>query len=273
MRRRYIPKHSASRKMSTLGVVLIVGIVLGLFLISGIGDVLAKNVLMPLLGQEQVTPAPSGFQTSNVTFPRLQMYMVQLAAYDNAEDAAAFAITVIERGGSGYVYGDGKYHVFAAGYTEQAAAQSVVDKQTEKDFNPTVYTLISGTVTFQLTGEKEQAEALHTASTYYPALVKELAEESVQLDKFAVTASHVRVEYTRRVGEVEKIISSLENLLKTNPNHAVISQLLSLYRNAKMFMTNISLNTNKQGLDLYAEIKYNYTEMACAYCTFILNIS
>lgn len=261
-----------NRKAAVITVAL--ALTVAILLISGIGRAISDNILMPLFGSAPpaVTPMPDDRTNGRITLPRLDVYLLQLGSHTDAAPAAAEAKTIAQRGGAGYVLNQDSYRVIAAGYLTQAEAQSVADKQTDKEFSPSVFMLSSGSVSFKLQCSKEQLDILLEACEYYPSLVKDLMEESVLLDSCETTASRVRINYTYRLTAVEEIIAGLESL-PYSPDEELIPRLLTVYRNARLQLNNISLKNSKEGLDFFSEIKYNYIEMIIAYRDMIENLS
>lgn len=261
-----------NRKAAVITVVL--ALTVAILLISGIGRAISDNILMPIFGSAPpaVTPMPDDRTNGRINLPRLDVYLLQLGSYAEAAPASAEAKAIAQRGGAGYVLNQGSYRVIAAGYLTQAEAQSVADKQTDKEFSPSVFMLSSGSVSFKLQCSKEQLDILRRACEYYPSLVKDLMEESVLLDSCEATASRVRINYTYRLTAVEEIIAGLESL-PYSPDEELIPRLLTVYRNARLQLNNISLKTSKEGLDFFSEIKYNYIEMIIAYRDMIKNLS
>ena len=118
----------------------------------------------------------------------------------------------------------------------------------------------------------KQAETLSQACRYYPSLARELLEEAQSLDRRELTAAGIRVKYTYRAVKTQEMISGLEALPASKDN-ALISELLTLYRNLYIYLNEISEKNDKLGLDFCSEIKYNYIEMAVAYRDMICRLS
>lgn len=247
-------------------------------LLSAAGKSIAQNLLVPMFGdvKQSITPLPEGYKSGLITMPRLSLYTLELNSFaDNkAADAAAEADTLRKRGGAGYVFRherDSRLRLLASGYTTEAQARSVAQKQAE-EYSSSVFLLSSGSVSFAISCDKEHFKVLQEACSYYPELVRQLADEAVSLERQEMTQTAVKVKYSSRASRLRVLASSLEDIPSTAKT-PIINTLLTLYRNGIIMMEKISSQNFEYSVDFFAEIRYNYIEMACAYCQAVENLS
>ena len=263
-----LPPAKSRTGRRVLVLVLIAALTVALLVLSGIGRAIAMNILIPLFGPGDDNEDDAQHK---IACPRLDIYLLQLAVDTDAKKAAAAAQAIAGRGGAGYVLRDKEeYRVLASGYLTRDEAQSVADKQEE--YSPALIMLSSGSLSFSARCTAKQAETLSQACRYYPALARELLEEAQSLDRRELTAAGIRVKYTYRAVKTQEMISGLEALPASKDN-ALISELLTLYRNLYIYLNEISEKNDKLGLDFCSEIKYNYIEMAVAYRDMICRLS
>lgn len=279
MAKYYSGRYVRSRRGTAFILIGIVAAVVAVALLFSIaGKSIAQNLLVPMFGDinQSITPLPQGYKSGLIILPRLDMYALELNSFaDNkAAEATDAASTLRQRGGAGYVFNDersARLRLLASGYTTEAQARSVAQKQAE-DYSPSVFLISSGSVSFAVSCDKEHFYALQEACSYYPELVRRLADEAVSAERKEITQAALKVKYSSHASSLRVIASSLEDIPSTAKT-PIINVLLTLYRNAIVMLEKISSQNFEYGVDFFAEIRYNYIEMACAYCQAVENLS
>ncbi len=275
MAKYYSGKYLHSRKRSVTAAVIVIAAVLLLATILGfLGKTIARELLLPAFGQvnQSVTPLPDGYQSGYICLPRLDLYAVQFCAFDKPAQATAASDALRKKGGAGYVVDDSSFRVLASCYTTLSQAQSVAEKQTDENYSPEVYFISSGSVSFAVSCEETAFETIKNACLFYPQLVKQMVTETVSSEKQDITQSALNVTYATRSNQLRQIISELE-ALPSDATSPLISQLLTLYRNALLMIEKINAKNFEYSVDFFADIRYNYIEMAFAYCKAVENLS
>ena len=266
---RYI--RSGSRAVMTVLILILCALLL-LFIGAG-GKAIAENLLVPLFGdiKPSITPLPDGYVARHITLPRIDVYTLVLHTLDASDQASAHADAVRQKGGAGYVLKDNRYRVIAAGYQTAAQARSVANKQSQ-DYQPDVFLLSSGSISFNVTCSEETAQTLSDACSLYSTLISQMIREATVLEQGDISQSGVKIEYTRRSAEAKRMVERLENV-PSGKDDGLITQLLTLYRNADMQFEKIYSKNYEYSLDFFADIRYNYIEMTVAYCNAIQNLT
>lgn len=201
------------------------------------------------------------------------MYMVQMDAFSEKDDAEASAQSVKERGGAGYVIQDEYYRVFAAAYNTQEQAQSVCEqliKQDEKEAK--VYPVSSGSVVFKITATRDQIDTVSEAFAYFPEICGELAEKTIDFDKGMLSTSQYKTFAAGIADKMEDLADSVNRIIAGTSENAVLKSYSQLLEEAREKLENISVKNTDSALAFSSEIKYNYIELAHMYIKYVASL-
>lgn len=278
--RRQRMNSGTKKNLAAAAIVIVFAIIV--FSIGAIGDFLARNIFVPLFGDAQVDDSsPSASTTPNgpvkltesVQLSDLSMYMVQMDAFSEKDDAEASAQSVKERGGAGYVIQDEYYRVFAAAYNTQEQAQSVCEqliKQDEKDAK--VYPVTSGSVVFKITATRDQIDTVSEAFAYFPEICGELAEKTIDFDKGMLSTSQYKTFAAGIADKMEDLADSVNRIIAGTSENAVLKSYSQLLEEAREKLENISVKNTDSALAFSSEIKYNYIELAHMYIKYVASL-
>lgn len=278
--RRQRMNSGTKKNLAAAAIVIVFAIIV--FSIGAIGDFLARNIFVPLFGDAQVDDSsPSASTTPNgpvkltesVQLSDLSMYMVQMDAFSEKDDAEASAQSVKERGGAGYVIQDEYYRVFAAAYNTQEQAQSVCEqliKQDEKEAK--VYPVSSGSVVFKITATRDQIDTVSEAFAYFPEICGELAEKTIDFDKGMLSTSQYKTFAAGIADKMEDLADSVNRIIAGTSENAVLKSYSQLLEEAREKLENISVKNTDSALAFSSEIKYNYIELAHMYIKYVASL-
>lgn len=278
--RRQRMNSGTKKNLAAAAIVIVFAIIV--FSIGAIGDFLARNIFVPLFGDAQVDDSsPSASTTPNgpvkltesVQLSDLSMYMVQMDAFSEKDDAEASAQSTKERGGAGYVIQDEYYRVFAAAYNTQEQAQSVCEqliKQDEKDAK--VYPVTSGSVVFKITATRDQIDTVSEAFAYFPEICGELAEKTIDFDKGMLSTSQYKTFAAGIADKMEDLADSVNRIIAGTSENAVLKSYSQLLEEAREKLENISVKNTDSALAFSSEIKYNYIELAHMYIKYVASL-
>ncbi len=210
MERKRYPKHGKGGKKGkgTGGTVLValasVVLIALLVVLSPLGDTLSEKGCVPLFqsakakeneqtvdamkqqeatGDGTATAAPTA-DTKQVTLVASPFYLLQMGAYSTEEAALERSLTLLGIGGAGYIFTDGDlYRVFAAGYLDETALQSVESQVRADGFECSAYATEQLTAKITLTGDNDALAVGETALTCLNETPKALCEYALQFDK------------------------------------------------------------------------------------------
>ena len=278
--RRQRMNSGTKKNLAAAAIVIVFAIIV--FSIGAIGDFLARNIFVPLFGDAQVddsspsaSTAPNGpvKLTESVQLSDLSMYMVQMDAFSEKDDAEASAQSVKERGGAGYVIQDEYYRVFAAAYNTQEQAQSVCEqliKQDEKEAK--VYPVSSGSVVFKITATRDQIDTVSEAFAYFPEICGELAEKTIDFDKGMLSTSQYKTFAAGIADKMEDLADSVNRIIAGTSENTVLKSYSQLLEEAREKLENISVKNTDSALAFSSEIKYNYIELAHMYIKYVASL-
>ena len=270
--------NSGTKKNLAAAAIIIIFAVL-VFSIGAIGDFLARNIFVPLFGDAQIDQdSPSASTSPNspvkltesVQLSDLRMYMVQMDAFSEQDDADARAPRIKDRGGAGYIIQDDKNRVFAAAYNTEEQAQSVCEqliKQDEKDAK--VYPVSSGSVVFKITATREQIDTVSEAFNYFPEICGELAEKTIDFDKGILSTSQYKTFAANIADKLEDLADSVNRIIAGTSDNSILKGYSQLLDQAREKLENISIKKTDSALAFSSEIKYNYIELAHMYIQYI----
>lgn len=124
------------------------------------------------------------FFSGTVTIEGRKFFAVYTAETSVESEASAASESVRNGGGSGYVYNDGTFKVFAAIYPDEESASTVASRLTANGTNAGYMVLTVPEI--KLKGYDDRTERLRLAETVYYAygeLYDELYELSIELDE------------------------------------------------------------------------------------------
>ncbi len=279
--RRQRMNSGTKKNLIAAAVIIIFAIIV--FSIGAIGDFLAKNIFVPLFGDahaEANTPTAGTSPnvpiklTESVQLSDLSMYMVQMNAYSEQDDAEASAQSIKERGGAGYIIQDEYYRVFAAAYNTEDQAQSVCEQLIEQDEkNAKVYPVSSGTVVFKITATREQIDTVSEAFAYFPEMCGELAEQTINFDKGALSTSQYKTLAANIANNLEDLADSINRIIAGTSENEVLKSYSQLLDNAREMLEKISIENSDSALAFSSEIKYNYIELAHMYIQYVASVN
>lgn len=278
--RRQRMNSGTKKNLAAAAIVIVFAIIV--FSIGAIGDFLARNIFVPLFGDAQVddsspsaSTAPNGpvKLTESVQLSDLSMYMVQMDAFSEKDDAEASAQSVKERGGAGYVIQDEYYRVFAAAYNTQEQAQSVCEQLIKQDEKETkVYPVSSGSVVFKITATRDQIDTVSEAFAYFPEICGELAEKTIDFDKGMLSTSQYKTFAAGIADKMEDLADSVNRIIAGTSENAVLKSYSQLLEEAREKLENISVKNTDSALAFSSEIKYNYIELAHMYIKYVASL-
>lgn len=274
--------NSGTKKNLIAAAIIIIFAVI-VFSIGAIGDFLAKNIFVPLFGDAQIeNNTPTAGTSSNVPIKLtesvqlsdLSMYMVQMNAYSEQDDAEASAQGIKGRGGAGYIIQDEYYRVFAAAYNTEDQAQSVCEQLIEQDEkNAKVYPVSSGTVVFKITATREQIDTVSEAFAYFPEMCGELAEKTIDFDKGIISAAQYKTLAVNTADKLEDLADSVNRIIAGTSENEILKSYSQLLDEACKMLEKISIENSDSALAFSSEIKYNYIELAHMYIQYVASVN
>lgn len=270
---------SAGTKKNIIAAAIIIIFAVVVFSIGAIGEFLARNIFVPLFGDVQTEPGggisatnPAGpvKLTESISLNELSMFLVQMDAFNEQDEAAENAKSVKERGGAGYIIEEDCYRVFAAAYNTEKQAQSVCEQLVEQnEKNAKVYPVTSGTVVFKITATREQIDAISSAFDYFPEVCAELADKTIEFDKGRITAAQYKTLAASAAQKLDELALSVNRIISGTSENSILKSYSQLLSEAAEKLENISVKNSVSGLAFSSEIKYNYIELAHMYINYV----
>jgi len=140
----------------------------------------------------------------SVQIKEQKYYAVETGFFTSDSDARAEAQSVKGRGGAGYIYNDGKFHVLAAAYATLSDAEKV---KAQLGGNAAVYEVKTPALSIEFDGTKAQKETISKAFLQFSALYGKLYNLSVRLDLQEIGAGAVYLALAECENETRALIT------------------------------------------------------------------
>lgn len=248
-------------------VLLLAGVLLG----AGALSYFRGDIPLPLnafVKQPAQTHAPKEAvrAETTLTLPAQAWYALQLGAFDSLSDAEALAASFQGRGAAGYVLQSGKYLVLAAAYDTRADAQSVQAKlKSQRQVDTVVVEISRPEVTFRLSGNKENLDALRDALDVLGEAAGHLNALSLSLDRGEGSTEQAFAALRSEQGTMAALRDQLR-LLFPKAEHPAVKEILSILDSLCLSMDR-ALNASGQS-QLGARIKYCQLQCVCRLAAF-----
>lgn len=121
--------------------------------------------------------------SSEFALPPLELYALQLGAFDSASNAQGLISSLRSLGAAGYALasGDG-VRIIASCYSTEAAANSVCSRLIEQGYAGEVYPISCDGAILNVTGKSEQLDAVKASVDLAYGLVFRLNDETIRFD-------------------------------------------------------------------------------------------
>lgn len=273
------------RKSGRAGVVILVLFALGavVYMIGAakVGSFLSEKIIRPVVSlfdedtHEAAEEVSSETGVSNevsaeITFPAMKMWLLQVGAFGEKDNAEKSAGEIADMGGAGYILEeDGTYRVIIAGYAKEEDAANVKERlKTEQNMESKLLELSAESAVYTMKTEQSVIDTFAAAAEEcgnYPALLMEL---SLRLDKGGISAAEAKNELSEmkdQIGERMEYFSDLsensedELLIRTQKYYVELHGAFSVFEEE---LSDIALSSR---------IKHCYISSAALYRDFLQN--
>lgn len=195
MRETTPPEEKSGKPMGLIVFLLIAGAVVYLVSAGKAGNFLSEKVIQPIANYfSEDTPrdeadaqgsSGTSAQTASITFPSIELYLLQVGVYSEEENAKKAATEIAAIGGAGYFYEDeGNYRVLISGYSAKSDAEDVHDRlEQEQQMESKLLTLLTEETVYTLTTEPEVITLFEKFPEESAGVHRQLMELSLELDK------------------------------------------------------------------------------------------
>lgn len=273
------------RKSGRAGVVILVLFALGavVYMIGAakVGSFLSEKIIRPVVSLfDEDTPEAaeevssetgvSDEVSAEITFPAMKMWLLQVGAFGENDNAEKSAEEIADMGGAGYILEeDGTYRVIIAGYAKEEDAANVKERlKTEQNMESKLLELSAESAVYTMKTEQSVIDAFAAAAEEcgnYPQLLMEL---SLRLDKGEISAAEAINELSEmkeQIGERKEYFSDLsensedELLIRTQKYYGELHGAFSVFEE------------ELSDLALSSAIKHCYISSGALYRDFLQN--
>lgn len=215
--------------LGTVLLLLLVGGIVYVFAATPVGSWIVGKVfgrgsegtplptLAPTVSGLPVSPEPTdgNVQSKELHFPGVDMYALQIGVYDSLDNARGLISTLHSLGAGGYGFStDAGYHVLAACYTTEEAAESVCTRLTQQGYACLVYGIKCDGVNITVTADETGLEAVRSAVELAHGLVDDLNEEVLDFDTEQRSAQYGKAivgEMLENIRSIKAAISDIDD--------------------------------------------------------------
>ncbi len=190
------------------------------------------------------------------------LYLVRINTYLTYSEASKMSNEIQSRGGAGYIFFDGKYHVIASYYTTESEAISVVDNLATEYPTANVYTLEISQYKNKKTLSNNQNKAITNLIQTANNMIKQVYSLLLQYDKNEITSNELTIRFTDIITLLEDKIADYKAELSSN-NANYINSI------EKLDDITSSLNTIKSNLDKSYQLKYELVSIVFSYSSLL----
>ena len=192
-------------------------------------------------------------------------YAVQVATFDDYDDAYTFAIQLQNKGGAGYITYNKEYKVLASMYLTYNDAKSVAENMKDEYNQARVYEIVLPDITMPDDLTKEQEKAITNSFAITKSTLATMSNIYLGLDKGEIKDSTARTMmsslYDDSIDQVDSIRTSFHSL--DTAKHLKHRMYLTNFASNIADICNISVS----GMELSQIIKYKQIKCAFLYIT------
>ena len=160
------------------------------------------------------TAVPDGaeaMQTETVTLPAVNMYALQIGAYDSVANAQQLIGSLRSLGAAGYCYEtDGSVRILAACYADEEQARSVCERLNAQGHACVVLELSSASLSLDVTAPERQRTAVKNAVDSAVKLIGELSSEVIRFDEEEHSAEYGRAIAKEKLEKFRQLRAELD---------------------------------------------------------------
>lgn len=289
MRYSRVTRHQSHRGR-WLGVLLIVALLVYLGAAGFLGKAYSKWIAPWIMQrashaeQEMTTPPPASgepvptSEPSNVQSEHVQiqmeghtLYCLQLGAFAEQANADNLAASMQGRGAAGYIVEDTYFRVLAAGYTDQADAESVAERmRSDEAMECSIYEIVCPGLNIEITAPSDIAEGLKGIVADWEAMTGAWYEAFMHFDQGEWTANEVTDMLSEQNTMMQEHLATLAGYAKAVPSNPVIDGLQAMYSGHADRVSDMIVKTRKENtVEISVALMYNYIDMNQAYREFV----
>ncbi len=188
-------------------------------------------------------------------------YAVQVAEYEDYNEAHEFASTLQTKGGAGYITYNKKYKVLTSMYLTYDNAKSVADNIKNEYSKVCVYEIVLPDIEIPNDISNEQNKALNTAFAVSKSTITTLTNIYLGLDKGEIKSSSAHTMLSALYDDSVDQVNSIKTAFHSKDTATYLK--LEMYLND--FASNIAdiVKLDLEGMELSQIIKYQ--QIKCAY--------
>lgn len=188
-----------------------------------------------------------------------KFYFVEINSFLNYSSASELSSEIQSRGGAGFIYYDGSYHVLACYYPTKSEAEAVVENLST-DYSARIYTLETKKFTKSNSFSKEENLAIEkminknieTINSLYASILK-IDKGEISLSSFKVymqdTISNYEsslkefknfqslVNYSKYLNKISDSLNSTLSAIESNENYKLKYNLIDIVVNHSKFLS------------------------------------
>ncbi|MDD4679656.1 MAG: SPOR domain-containing protein [Clostridia bacterium] len=291
MRYSRIKKSQSKKRYAKLLLVVLLGFVILYLAFAGTLGKFVSKLISPIFNGEDQNKVPGNkLDDQELTLPdktsdpvsdaekitdslkaeALVMYTIQMGAFNNSENAHAYAKELKSLGGAAYILHDNFYRVLAIGFQSEEDAKKVRKDLKANGMESHVYKLATAGADMKIIATQYNVDAIKSAYEIWEEKYLSLEKLVFQLDSGAVSSNDAYDIINAMKSDME---DKRDLLAELNTNNMILSGLVTLYdRACESFDKILSLNSSDK-LAISAEIKYTYIEMLMQYKEYMESIT
>ncbi|MGI5898928.1 MAG: SPOR domain-containing protein [Christensenellales bacterium] len=233
-----------------------------------------ENSASPIASSPSPSSSPGVSVVSDLVFPRLDFYALQVGAFSSLETAQIEADAIRQRGACGYILYDVRYRVFANIYLSESEARSVkANLMEENAIDSYIYSGAIPMVELTVTAPQEKINTITAGYEAWRSSLDLMRKLSDLVDKGDMQPSEAADELFKSLDLLKSSHEALSLETGVDDESRVLEGLRSLLdgmiaKTDSFYRANIT-----DTIAFSAAIKYNYTEAIFEYREYISAIS
>lgn len=220
------------------------------------------------LGEEDEKPKA----TETIKVDSMNLYGLQMGAFNNKENAQSIADQLRTKGGAGYVLEDQYQRVMAMMFLNEADANVVKEQLKGQSVEAQIYDLKCPGVDMEITASKEKIEGIRSSFAMLKDKMGSMETLIKDLDNDKITVELALNRLSEMKDEAAKKAEELNGYLATNEGNSILSGLKALFSVQVQDIDQIIQEKTSDKVAISSKIKYTYIDMVVKYKAYIEQI-
>ena len=156
----------------------------------------------------------------------LDFYFVEITSFQTYKEASELSAEIQKKGGSGYIYYDGKYRVFASYYTSEKDAETVVNNISNDYKSANIYKLSTKKDIITPFSKKENF-LISEISKSVLSSIDSITKLIIEFDKNKISSSSLKIELSKLSIRFDEKYQEFIDYTRNNSKRNVIKEYIS----------------------------------------------